>query len=41
MDRRDAAQALGVSLTALDVRLHRARAQLRKEIERRRQEAAA
>lgn len=41
MDRRDAAQALGASLTALDVRLHRARAQLRKEIERRRQEAAA
>lgn len=41
MERGDAAQALGVSLSALDVRLHRARARLRETIELRRKEATA
>jgi RNA polymerase sigma factor (sigma-70 family) len=41
MERGQAAQALGVSLTALDVRLHRARAKLREVIAARRQEASA
>lgn len=37
--REDAATALGCSLSALDVRLHRARAQLRRDIEAARSEA--
>jgi RNA polymerase sigma-70 factor (ECF subfamily) len=42
MERNDAAQAIGISLSALDVRLHRARAKLRETIETsRRQEASA
>lgn len=41
LGREAAAQALGCSLSALDVRLHRARAALRREVERRRQEAAS
>ena len=41
MERGDAAVALGISLSALDVRLHRARAKLREAIEARRQEASA
>lgn len=41
MGREEAAQSLGCSLSALDVRLHRGRAALRHEIERRRQGASA
>ena len=41
LERNDAAQTLGCSLSALDVRLHRARGRLREEIERKRQGATA